>query len=92
VSFDKKKKELVYHSTNFRDAKFIELARLCKETDRRLVLILPTTKKYSAEINQCFEILNDDLLIYEISMGLGVVLESRARKYVEYIETAELYE
>ena len=90
--FDKSKKELVYHTTNHRDGKLIELASLCSDTNRRLVLIIPTIKKYSFEINECLRILGDDLLIYEMNMGMGTVLASRARKYVQYIETAELYE
>jgi hypothetical protein len=92
MHFDKSKKELVYYTTNLRDGKLIELATLCSDTNRRLVLIIPTTKKYPLEINECFRILGDDLLIYEMGMGMGVVLASRAKKYVEYIETAELYE
>jgi hypothetical protein len=92
MHFDKSKKELVYHTTNHRDGKLIELATLCSDTNRRLVLITPTIKKYPLEINECFRILGDNLLIYEMNMGMGTVLASRARKYVEYIETAELYE
>jgi hypothetical protein len=92
VQFNKSKKELVYTTTNHRDSKLIELATLCSDTNRRLVLITPTIKKYPLEINECFRILGDDLLIYEMNMGMGTVLASRARKYVQYIETAELYE
>mgnify|MGYP001095737734 FL=1 len=92
MQFNKSKKELVYTTTNHRDSKLIELATLCSDTNRRLVLITPTIKKYPLEINECFRILGDDLLIYEMNMGMGTVLASRARKYVQYIETAELYE
>jgi presenilin-like A22 family membrane protease len=92
MHFNSSKKELVYHTTNHRDGKLIELATLCIETNARLVLIIPTIKKYTFEIKECFRILGDDFLIYEMNMGMGIVLASRARKYVEYIETAELYE
>jgi hypothetical protein len=57
-----------------------------------MVLIIPTIKKYPFEIKECFRILGDDLLIYEMNMGMGIVLASRARKYIEYVKTAELYE
>lgn len=92
MHFNSSKKELVYYTTNQKDSKFIELANLCSETNRRLVLIIPTIKKYPFEITESFRILGNDLLIYEMNMGMGIVLASRARKYVEYIKTAELYE
>lgn len=92
MRFDKSKKELVYHTTNHRDGKLIELATLCSKKNHRLVLIIPTIKKYTLEINECFRILGDDLLIYEITMGMGVVLASRAKKYVEYVKNSKLYE
>lgn len=92
MHFDNTKKELVYHTTNHKDGKLIELANLCFSTNSRMVLIIPTIKKYPFEIKECFRILGDDLLIYEMNMGMGNVLASRARKYIEYIKTAELYE
>lgn len=92
MHFDNTKKELVYHTTNHKDGKLIELANLCFSTNSRMVLIIPTIKKYPFEIKECFRILGDDLLIYEMNMGMGIVLASRARKYVEYVKTAELYE
>lgn len=90
MKFDKSKKELVYYTTNYKDNKLVALANYCSIMNYRLVLILPTTKKYSYEVNECLSILNNDLLIYEISMGMKTVLASRARKYVEYIDTAVL--
>ena len=91
VRFDTEKGELVYYTTKHGDGELIGLATLCLQTNRRLVLIIPTTKEYTREINECFRILGDDLLVYEISMGMRVVLASRARKYVEYIKNAELH-
>ena len=91
VRFDTEKGELVYYTTKHGDGELIGLATLCLQTNRRLVLIIPTTKEYTREINECFRILGDDLLVYEISMGTRVVLASRARKYVEYIKNAELH-
>ena len=92
MHFHRDKKELVYHTVNHKDGKLIELATLCLSTDSRMVLIIPTIKKYPFEIKECFRILGDDLLIYEMNMGMGIVLASRARKYIEYVKTAELYE
>lgn len=91
IMFDTEKGELVYYTTKHGDGGLVELATLCSQTNRRLVLIIPTTKEYTREINECFRILGDDLLVYEISMGTRVVLASRARKYVEYIKNAELH-
>ena len=91
VRFDTEKGELVYYTTKHGDGEFIGLATLCLQTNRRLVLIIPTTKEYTRQIHDCFRILGDDLLVYEISMGTRVVLASRARKYVEYIKNAELH-
>jgi len=91
VRFDTEKGELVYYTTKHGDGELIGLATLCLQTNRRLVLIIPTTKEYTRQINDCFRILGDDLLVYEISMGTRVVLASRARKYVEYIKNAELH-
>jgi len=68
VHFNKLKKELVYYTTNHKDIKLIKLATVCSETHCRLVLIIPTIKKYPPEINECFSILGDDMLIYEMNM------------------------
>jgi hypothetical protein len=92
INFDKNKKELVFPTTKYKDSKLIDIAYFCKKENKRLVLIIPTIKSYSPEINKCFTILGDDLLIYELAMGMQVVLTSRAKKYIEYINTAELYE
>lgn len=92
INFDKDKKELVFPTTKYKDSKIVDIAELCQKENKRLVLIIPTIKSYSPEINKCFDILGDDLLIYEMAMGMKVVLVSRAKKYIEYINTAELYE
>lgn len=92
MPFDKSKKEIVYHTTDQRDSTIIKIANQCKKNNTRFVLLIPTIKKYTYEINEGFSILGDDFLIYEISMGLGVVLKSRAEKYIKYIPNSELYE
>jgi len=92
MQFNKDKFELVYATSDYKDGELIPLAIYCSKQKWRLVLIMPTRKKYSFEINKCFSILGDALLLYEITMGMGVVLESRARKYVEYHTNSKLYE
>lgn len=92
MDFDKNKFELVYCTTDFKDSAFEIISNICKINNWRFVLIIPTTKKYSTEINKVFSILGNDFLIYEMSMGMGIVLKSRAEKYVKYIENSELYD
>lgn len=92
MQFDLNKKEIVYHTTDHRDSKLEELASVCSNTNSRMVLIIPMIQKYPIEIQECFEKLGNDLLIYEINMGMGNVLKSRAEKYVQYVDSAELYE
>lgn len=90
--FDNTKRELVYHTTNHRDIKIIEIANFCFSTNSRMVLIIPIIKKYTFEIEECFNILGDDLLIYEMNSDIDIVLADKSMKYVEYIKSAELYE
>ncbi len=92
MQFNKDKAELVYHTSSFKDEHIIVCAEICKIKKIRMVLIVPTCKRYSFHILRAFELLGDDLLVYEITMGMGVVLEARAKKYVEYNENSKLYE
>lgn len=92
MKFDKNKKEIVYHTSSFRDGWISVIADECKSNNQRMVLIIPTCKKYSYQINKAFSLLGDDLLVYEITMGMGIVLEARAKKYVEYHTNSKLYE
>lgn len=92
MKFDYSKRELVYYTTDWNDSEFQRISIICKTNNWRFVLIITTIKKYPYEINEIFKLLGDDFLIYEISMGMGVVLKSRANKYVEYIKKSELYE
>lgn len=86
------KEELVYHTTNHNDKLIVELANKCKEENKMLVLMIPITQEYSTDIIQAYDILNDDLLLYEFSMGTRHVLKNRAIKYIEYKTNARLYE
>lgn len=84
--------EIVYHSTNQKDNIIIGLAKRCKDDGNKLVLLIPRCKEYSYQIHKAYEILDKDLLIYEFSMSMKTMLAMRAKKYVEYIKDAELYE
>jgi hypothetical protein len=86
------KKELVYWSTDYNDGEFKTLSIFCMENNLRLVLILPLCQQYTPIINDCFNILGDDLLIYEIGMGMGNTLKARADSYVAYHKQSSLYE
>lgn len=92
MQFNNNKFELVYCTPNTKDGELKKLSNLCVNKKWRLVLIIPTCQNYSSEIIECFSLLGDDLLIYEMAMGMGVVLESRARKYVEYNKNSTLYD
>jgi hypothetical protein len=92
MKFDKTKNEIVHHTSSFKDEHIIVAAEICKLKQNRLVLIVPTCKRYSFHILRAFELLGDDLLVYEITMGMGVVLESRAKKYIESHPNSKLYE
>lgn len=84
--------EVVYHTTNQKDNIIIDLAKRCKENSDKLVLLIPRCKEYSYQIHKAYEILDKDLMIYEFSMAMKTMLAMRAKKYVEYIKQAELYE
>jgi hypothetical protein len=90
--FDKDKQELVYATPSYTDTEISVLVDLCKSKNWRLVLICPLCKEYPPQIDNAFSVLGDDLLIYEIAMGMRVVLNSRARKYTQYHKNSKLYE
>jgi hypothetical protein len=89
---DLNKSELVYWSTDYNDGEFKTLSIHCIQNNLRLVLILPLCQQYTPTINDCFNILGDDLLIYEIGMGMGNTLKARADSYVAYHKNSSLYE
>mgnify|MGYP001600176441 CR=1 FL=1 len=84
--------EVVYHTTNQKDNIIIELANRCKSDSNKLVLLIPLCKEYSYQIHKAYEILSEDFLLYEFNMAMRTMLAMRAKKYVEYIKNAELYE
>jgi len=91
INFDDSKQELVYYTVDHTDSKLNGLAVQCQSENARLVLIIPTIKSYTKEINDCYKILKDDLLIYELNLGMRNNLRARANKYVEYRKHSKLY-
>lgn len=93
IDFDDKKQELVYWTTSQKDSEIINFCSHAYQQNKRAVLIIPekSSKKFSIEILSCFDKLNENLLIYEINMGMSNNLRKRANKYVEYHPNSELY-
>jgi len=58
-----------------------KIATYCKECDKKLVAIVAEENEYSQPLKNAQDILLDDIWIYEVAMGLRVVLKSRADKY-----------
>jgi hypothetical protein len=58
-----------------------------------MVLIIPerSTKPYEPPVLACFDLLGDNLLVYEINMGMATNLRKRAHKYAEYHANSTLY-
>jgi hypothetical protein len=46
MKFDKTKSEIVYHTPSFKDGWITVIAEECKANNQRMVLIIPTCKKY----------------------------------------------
>lgn len=86
------KDELVYWSTDFNDGEFKKLSIYCMQNNLRLVLLLPICQQYTPIINDCFNILGDDLLIYEMDFGLAKNLKVKAAVYVALYKNSKLYE
>ena len=64
MKFDKTKGEIVYHTPSFKDGWITVIAEECKANNQRMVLIIPTCKKYSYQINKSFSISTEYLFIY----------------------------
>jgi len=74
------------------DKELIPLAKYCEENSKILVMMTPVVNEYKQPLKDCMGILQDDIWIYEIAMGMKVVLKSRAKKYLECNTDAVLYE
>lgn len=93
AEFDNEKLETVYWTTSQKDPEIVQFCTQAYEQGKRAVLIIPekSSKKFSVEILGCFDKLGENLLIYEINMGMSNNLRKRAKKYVEYHPNSELY-
>jgi len=83
-------KKIVYYGFSD-DIYLIELAEECKRKEEVLVVITPVVKVYRQPLLDAMEILKEDIWIYEITMGMKVVLKSRANKFCEIDNLARLY-
>ena len=83
-------KKVVYYGFSD-DIYLIELAEECKRKEEVLVVITPVVKEYKQPLLDVMEILKEDIWIYEIQMGMKVVLKSRANKFCEMDKSARLY-
>ena len=51
------------------------------ENNKVFVVMIPEQNEYPLILRKAQDLLLDDIWIYEIAMGMRVVLRSRARKY-----------
>ena len=72
--------KIVYYGLS-NDKCIEKIARYCKKFNKILVAIVAEEKEYSQPLKIAQNILSDDIWIYEVAMGLRVVLKSRADKY-----------
>ena len=74
------------------DEKLIGLANYCEENSKILVVMTPAVTEYKQPLKDAMGILQDDIWIYEMNMGMGVVLKARANKYCELNSDAVLFD
>tara|TARA_B100000287_G_scaffold113666_1_gene105818 strand:- start:991 stop:1290 length:300 start_codon:yes stop_codon:yes gene_type:complete len=86
-----KYKKIVYYGMS-EDKCIKDIAKYCSENNKILVVLIPEQNKYGNSLTEAQDILSDDIWIYEVAMGMKVVLRSRAKKYVEYHSDSILYE
>lgn len=73
------------------DFRILKAAMYCAEQNKVLVLIVPCRKKLSETIGGAYLTLGDRLWLYEVSMGMQVVLDARAKDYLKNYKNSELY-
>lgn len=84
---------IVHYSTKYDWNELETICNKCKENNWILVLMIPVFDfKYPTAINNCFNALVDDLLLYEIEVGMTVTLKSRARIYTEKYKNSKLWQ
>ena len=75
-----KYKKVVYYGMS-EDECIKDIANYCSENNKIFVVLIPEQNKYGISLREAQDILSDDIWIYEIAMGMKVVLKSRAKKY-----------
>ena len=75
----KKTKKIVYYGMS-EDACIEDVADFCMENNKIFVVMIPKQNEYPLVLRKAQDLLLDDIWIYEIAMGMRVVLRSRARK------------
>lgn len=86
------KKEIVYYTNTYDTAELDKISIYCKENAYRMVLLIPVhDKDYPIAIKNCFSMLGDDLLLYELEMGLTKVLKKAAERYIEQYKDSVLW-
>lgn len=86
-----KYKRVVYYGFS-RDEKILELAKEFVDKEIVLVVIVPATKEYDRPLQEAIVLLDDRILVYELSLGLMANLRSKAELYCEHKENAEMYD
>tara|TARA_B100000287_G_scaffold390266_1_gene400992 strand:+ start:163 stop:462 length:300 start_codon:yes stop_codon:yes gene_type:complete len=76
----KKYKKIVYYGLSDDDC-IEDIANFCMENNKIFVVMIPEQNEYPLILRKAQDLLLDDIWIYEIAMGMRVVLRSRARKY-----------
>ena len=67
-----------------------DIAKYCSENNKIFVVLIPEQNKYGIPLTEAQDILSDDIWIYEVAMGMKVVLKSRAEKYCILNEDATI--
>jgi len=67
-----------------------DIAKYCSDNNKIFVVLIPEQNKYGIPLTEAQDILSDDIWIYEVAMGMKVVLKSRAEKYCILNEDATI--
>ncbi len=84
-----KYKKVVYYGMSEDDC-IKDIAKYCSENNKIFVVLIPEQNKYGIPLTEAQDILSDDIWIYEVAMGMKVVLKSRAEKYCILNEDATI--
>jgi hypothetical protein len=84
---------IVHYSTTYDWNELEIICNKCKESNWILVLLIPVFDlKYPTAINNCFNVLGDDLLLYEMELGMKSNLKYRAKIYTETYTNTKLWQ